>query len=90
MMSLWRWISGTTGPSPSATLVDLCTYRRERLRRDTWKRLDTGSRSDAARARLIALQKIAATLSDAELDKTLQANIERGIVLWTERARRER
>ena len=80
---------GTTGRSSSATLVDLCTYRRARLRRDTWQKLDTDSRSDAARARLVALQTIAATLSDAELDKTLSRNIERGIVLWTERARRK-
>jgi hypothetical protein len=49
----------------------------------------TDSHSDAAHRRLLALQTIAATLSDAELDATLKRNIERGIVLWTERARRK-
>lgn len=79
----------TTGDhSQSATERGLCEFSRARLRRDTWKRLGTDRRTAAAQQRHHALAVIASSLTDQELDDTLQRNVERGIILWTERARR--
>lgn len=75
-------------PSQTATVHSLCAWRRDRLRRDTWNSQDTSSLTDAAYQRTRALETVARTLTDAELEQTIDRNIERGVVLYTELVRR--